>query len=173
MASIILQALWYMLPAYFANMAPVFCRNTLKFLAKPVNSGVFGSHKTWRGIFAGIGFGVLLAYLQYMMYNDYVWAANISLINYEQWLLFGLLMGGGAMLGDLTKSYFKRKRGIEPGKRWIGFDQLDFVVGALLLTSIIYTPGLAVILAIIIISFFGDIMINHIGYWVGIRKVKW
>lgn len=173
MAIVILQAFWYMLPAYFANMAPVFCKNTLKFLAKPVNQKLFGSHKTYRGIFTGIIFGIMAAYLQYVTYNDYTWLANISLIDYQQWFLFGLLMGAGAMLGDLVKSFFKRKKGINPGERWMGFDQLDYVAGALLFTGIIYIPGFWVILAIIIISFFGDIAVNHLAYWLRLRGEKW
>lgn len=173
MAIIILQAIWYMLPAYFANMAPVFCKNTLKFLDKPVNSRVFGSHKTWRGLFVGAVFGIIVAYLQHTTYSDYVWAVNISLVNYQQWFLLGLLMGAGAMLGDLVKSFFKRRIGIKPGERWLGFDQLDYVIGALLFTSIIYVPSLIVILAILLISFLGNIIVNHIAYWLKIRKVKW
>ena len=169
----IIQAIWYMLPAYFSNMAPVFFKDSFKFLSKPVNTKVFGSHKTWRGIFAGTFFGILVAYLQHVMYNDYLWVGGISLINYENWLLFGFLMGFGAVFGDLIKSYFKRNVGIKPGGRWIPFDQLDYIIGALVLSSFVYLPSLWMIVLIFIVSFLGHILINHVGYYLKIREVKW
>jgi len=42
----------------------------------------------------------------------------------------------GALLGDIVESFFKRRMGKERGEDWIPFDQLDFVVGALLLSFI-------------------------------------
>lgn len=54
----LLKCLYFMLPAYFANMTPVFAQklDILKFLAKPIDNGrttegraIFGAHKTWRG----------------------------------------------------------------------------------------------------------------------------
>ncbi|MHB8723677.1 MAG: CDP-archaeol synthase [Steroidobacteraceae bacterium] len=52
-------------------------------------------------------------------------------------------------------------------------DQLDFVVGSILLISPFATltwPDIATILAI---SFFGDIVVNHISYALGVRATKW
>ena len=57
---LILQAPWFMLPAYFANMAPVFCKGTLSSLAKPINSKLFGEHKTWRGIIVAVFFAIII-----------------------------------------------------------------------------------------------------------------
>jgi len=43
----------------------------------------------------------------------------------------------GALLGDIVESFFKRRKGIERGKDWIPFDQLDFIIGVLFLSFII------------------------------------
>jgi CDP-2,3-bis-(O-geranylgeranyl)-sn-glycerol synthase len=82
-------------------------------------------------------------------------------------------MGSGAILGDLIKSFFKRRIGIKPGEKWIFFDQVDYAIGALLFTSLVYTPSLALILTVIAISFFGNILVNHAAFWLDIRKEKW
>jgi CDP-2,3-bis-(O-geranylgeranyl)-sn-glycerol synthase len=37
------------------------------------------------------------------------------------------------MAGDAVKSFLKRRAGIRPGRPWIPFDQIDFVVGELVL----------------------------------------
>jgi CDP-2,3-bis-(O-geranylgeranyl)-sn-glycerol synthase len=168
-----------MLPAYFANMAPVLVKDSFKFLARPLDFNkklnkkpIFGSHKTLRGLIAGIILGVIIASVQFKLYN-LSFFANISLIDYSNWFLIGLLMGAGAIFGDLVKSFFKRRVNIKPGGRWIPFDQLDYVIGALLLVSIIYIPSIEVIITSLILSFVLHIAVNHLAYYLGISKVKW
>ena len=179
MLQLIISTLYFMLPAYFANMAPVLFKNHFKFLAKPLDFNrkikgerILGSHKTLRGLVAGIVFGIITAFIQYLLYRV-PYFAGISLIDYSNWFLTGLLMGIGAMSGDSVKSFFKRRANVKPGGKWIPFDQLDFVVGALLFVSIVYVPSIGVIIAALIISFLLHITANHIGYYLGIRKVRW
>ena len=96
-----------------------------------------------------------------------------GLLPYAQWPLLGLAFGVGAMAGDSLKSFFKRLNGIPPGRPWIPMDQLDFVVGSLLLILPFATltwPDVAVIL---VVSFIGDIVVNHLSYALGIRRTKW
>ena len=45
-------------------------------------------------------------------------------------ILFSLCFG--ALLGDVIESFFKRRVGKDRGQDWIPFDQLDFLVGALI-----------------------------------------
>jgi CDP-2,3-bis-(O-geranylgeranyl)-sn-glycerol synthase len=166
-----------MLPAYFANMAPVLVKKYFKFLAKPLDFNkklnkkpIFGSHKTLRGLIAGIIAGIIITFIQFKLYP---YLNSISLIDYSNWFLIGLLLGAGAILGDLVKSFFKRRVNIKPGGRWIPFDQLDYVIGALLLTAIIYVPSTEVIITALILSFILHIAVNHLAYYLGISKVKW
>jgi CDP-2,3-bis-(O-geranylgeranyl)-sn-glycerol synthase len=50
-------------------------------------------------------------------------------------ILFSLCFG--ALLGDIVESFFKRRIGRDRGQDWIPFDQLDFIVGALVFSLLI------------------------------------
>jgi len=59
---------YFMLPAYFANMAPVIMKNIFKNLAFPIdlnkkinNKPIFGKNKTFRGLFFGILFAIIIS----------------------------------------------------------------------------------------------------------------
>ncbi|MBU1146150.1 CDP-2,3-bis-(O-geranylgeranyl)-sn-glycerol synthase [Patescibacteria group bacterium] len=172
-----------MLPAYIANMAPVFAKRfgLLKFLARPVDGGrefsgrkIFGEHKTWRGFVVGIIAAIAGAWLQYFLYSVSPFR-EISFFNYFEvspWFL-GFIFGFGALFGDLIKSFFKRRIGIAPGKPWIPFDQLDFVLGALIFVSLIFLPPWRGILVIIIVTPILHLLANQIGFILKIKNTKW
>jgi len=166
--TLIIKALYFMLPAYFANMAPVLTKNHFKKLAIPVNAKLFGKNKTWRGFISAIIFAMIIAFIQQ-------WIGWNSIIDYSKvniWLL-GFLLGFGAMFGDKLESFFKRRIGIPPGKPWYVFDQLDFPLGAMMFASFI-VPFTWIDFTIIIVgTFVLTVLVNHISYWLGIRKVCW
>ena len=54
---------------------------------------------------------------------------------------FGAWLGLCALLGDLLKSFFKRRLTIAPGRPWIPFDEIDWVAGALFGISFLFVPG--------------------------------
>jgi len=175
----LLGPLYFILPAYIANIAPVlFIR--LKFLATPVDFGkkiskkpVFGSHKTWRGLFVATLLGFLVFYLQRTFYAYGIFK-SISIVDYGFFpFWFGALMGFGAIFGDLIKSFFKRRLSIAPGKRWVPFDQADFIVGALVFSSFFYVPQPWVWAYLILISIPLHIVARHVGFYLGICKDKW
>ena len=99
---------------------------------------------------------------------------SLALIDYNGFsILLGGLLGGGAILGDAVESYFKRKRNIQPGEKWIPWDQLDFVLGGLILGCFLYVPAAEVVLSIVVISPFLHIAFNHLGYFLKINKSRW
>ena len=168
---IILKALYFFLPAYFANMAPVLLK-WIPLPNKPIQEKILGANKTWRGLFLGIGLGTLVFYLQKLAYQ--AGFTSLALIDYDGFsILLGILLGSGALLGDLIKSYFKRKRKIKPGQRWMPWDQLDFVLGGLILGMLVYVPPPEIVLVLLVISPFLHILFNHLGYWLRIRDSKW
>lgn len=145
----ILFALWFFLPAGLANAAPVFANKIPKsdWLAIPLDFGkhfrgrrIFGEHKTLRGLLAGIFLAEVVVLLQRFLYIHNGWFHSISLgINYQAinvWLL-GFLFGLGALGFDAIKSFFKRQVGVKPGGTWFPFDQSDYIIGGLLLSSIV------------------------------------
>lgn len=180
MLSMILSSIYFLLPAGFANMAPVMGKKILKFLAKPIDHNktwngkpIFGKNKTWRGIILGTLLGGAVFYMQQLIY-PYSFFQKISIINYQETtILLGFVLGFGALLGDLIESFFKRQYGKKSGQRWVPFDQIDYSIGALLLGSTIYFPGWKQSLYIIVIYFILHIIINHCAYYTNIRKEKW
>jgi CDP-2,3-bis-(O-geranylgeranyl)-sn-glycerol synthase len=175
---LMVKCFYFMLPAYAANMAPVLARK-IRFLDYPVDFGkkingkpILGGHKTFRGFFFGILLGVAVAYVQHRFSSAGLFA-GISIVNYDKWLVLGLLLGSGALAGDAIKSFFKRRAGIEPGARFVPFDQIDFVVGALAFAMLSFEISLEVFFVTIILSFLLHIMTNHIAFYFKIRNEKW
>jgi CDP-2,3-bis-(O-geranylgeranyl)-sn-glycerol synthase len=153
-----------MLPAYAANMAPPFVRYW-KGWNPPIARRRLGSHKTVLGFAAGVCGAVLVTLIQ----SRIAWDG--SLTAYDAWL--GLRFGVGAMAGDSAKSFLKRRVGIPPGARWVPFDQLDFVVGALVLTASRASLSWLDVALILAVTAAGHVLVNHLGYWLGIRDTKW
>lgn len=191
---LVAQSLWLFLPAYLANMAPVFVGG-----GKPIDGGkswkdgrrILGDGKTWRGILLGpvvstaLVATVLLFARTLPPFRDW----GVSEWGGLPWvLLFAYALGLGALTGDAVESFFKRRIGKDRGEAWVGFDQLDFVVGALtfaflaalvadvsgypgnwflseftwprLLVLVVLTPGL-------------HFVVNVIGYAIGKKDVPW
>ena len=178
---IILQALYFMLPAYFANMAPVFATKIFgSKLAWPIDfnkiykgKSILGANKTWRGLIAGILIGILTIYLQrYLLKLGFFKAISILDYNQINLILYGFLFGFGVILGDAVKSLFKRRINLKPGDKWFPWDQLDFL-GALILILFVYIPAWPIILIIIIISPLLPLITNWLGYKLKIKKVAW
>ncbi len=137
----ILTILWIFAPIGFANTGPVTA-SKLPFLRRynqPLDFGktyrgkrIFGDHKTIRGIIAGGVVGLLTAGLQILLSAVFSWPESYSMgLDYGSTmiLVMGLFMGFGALIGDAVKSFFKRQMNIAPGRSWVPFDQLDFVIG--------------------------------------------
>ncbi|HLC89034.1 MAG TPA: CDP-archaeol synthase [Candidatus Nanoarchaeia archaeon] len=168
---LILKSLYFFLPAYLANMAPVLTKK-VPFLNQPVWEKKLGKNKTWRGMVMAVLTGTAVFALQKYVYQQ-GWT-GLALIDYNGFsILSGTLLGGGAILGDVVKSYFKRKRKIAPGERWIPWDQLDFVLGGLILGCLLYVPAVEVVVIIVLASPFLHIAFNHLGYALKINKSRW
>jgi CDP-2,3-bis-(O-geranylgeranyl)-sn-glycerol synthase len=181
--NLILKSFYFMLPVYFANMIPVFLAKIpwLKKFDTPMDFGrkfgkqrMLGSHKTWRGFIGAIFAAILIVYLQRLLFEFNLFN-SVSIYNYAgaNLLLFGFLLGFGAMLGDAVKSFFKRRLGIKSGQSWPVFDQLDYVIGALLIVSMVFVPNWDVIITILIITPILNILANIIGYMLKLKKVWW
>lgn len=182
MWELILKSFYLALPAYVANMSPVILDRLkfFKFLARPIDGGrrmgrqfIFGSNKTWRGLLLAPIFGLTMSWLQAWLYN-YDFFNNLSFFNYQSdFLLFGLLAGLGAILGDLAKSFLKRRLNITSGQSWPIFDQIDFIAGFLLLTYFVVQPPLVVIITVFLITLILHPLTNVISYFLGFKKVWW
>ena len=178
---LILTAIWFFLPAYMANMMPVFAAKMrfLDFLGKPVDFGLtlrgkplLGKNKTLRGILTGVLAGILVAYLQKSV-SQQGFFASISIVDLSAVspLLWGFLLGFGALFGDMVKSLIKRQVGIGPGKMFFPFDQLDYTIFGLLFAAVVIIPKMELILVILVINTLLHILSNIIGYLIGVKDV--
>lgn len=222
----ILRALWIFLPAYVANMAPVFVAKLIPGWNSPIDGGrigkdghrILGDGKTWRGFAGGaLMAGAMALFLAVLApgpsaipspspfdgwgfaMHGYEAGSHIGTSTFcetpgcrtlvesspLQVFLFGAIVGFMALVGDAVKSYFKRRRGKEGGAPWFPFDQLDFVVFGLLgfmIASPLLPAGWVwhaltddwVILAtLFILTPALHLLVNRIGYWLGLKKVPW
>lgn len=169
MASLI-EIFWYFLPAGVANIAPVLVKKVpilnypMDFKMKFRKKRVFGSHKTWRGLVAGVIAAILSIYVQRSF--------GLGFTAQDNAIFIGVILGLGALLGDAIESFFKRQSGIKPGKSWVPFDQIDWILGAVILANFFYIIPLAD--SVIAVVMFGALhpLVNYIGYLLGLKKNK-
>jgi len=151
-------------------MAPVLFK-WLPFLDKPIYEKKLGAHKTWRGIIVATLVGTLVFALQKWAYS--AGFTSWALIDYSGFsLLYGTFLGFGAIAGDAIESYYKRKQNIPPGKSWIPYDQLDFVVGGLVASLFFYVPPAEVALTLVVVSPLLHFLVKYIGYLLKLEKTK-
>ncbi len=168
--NLFLASIWILIPAYFANMAPVFSNKLFGFKANPINEKLFGANKTYRGFISGILSAMIIIYLQSALYS-FEFFNSISLLDYYNinLLLYGFFFGFGALFGDLIKSFIKRRINIKSGAPFIPFDQIDYTLGAFIILSPLYFD-IFVFLIGISLSFFLNILVNYIGYKLKFRE---
>lgn len=171
---IIIQALWLMLPAYIANPAAVVFGG-----GAPVDFGknwkdgkrILGDGKTFRGLIGGTACGVIIGIIQ-MLYSPSGFPGEFKLL-----AIFSLSFG--ALLGDMVKSFFKRRTGYERGEKLPFIDQLDFVAGAWIVTYLLEPEWFLenftfwIIIVIIVLTPVLHRITNIIGYYMKLKKEPW
>ena len=178
MGNTIISTLYLFLPCYVANMAPVIAKrfNILSSLAVPIDGsrdgkeGVLGKNKTYRGLIVGLLAGVITAEFQLLLCRfDFSNSINLFPLQADNAVLWGFLLGAGALAGDLVKSLIKRKVGLKPGERWIPWDQLDMVVGGIAFGSLMYRFSWTNVIILLIISPILIISVNIFSYLMRIK----
>jgi len=173
----VLQTLWFFVPAYLANMAPVLVQGHFAFLDRPLDGGrmlwgerLLGAHKTWRGLVAGTIVG-LAAFAVQRLVHQAGWLEALAPIDYGATpLALGLLLGLGTGVGDAVKSFFKRRLAIAPGEPWVCWDQLDFMVGAYVFAAPIFAPPAYAFVLCLPIVVCGSILVTIVGYELGMKE---
>ncbi|MBI3336890.1 CDP-archaeol synthase [Candidatus Peregrinibacteria bacterium] len=171
---IVFESIYFFAPVYMANMAPVFAARLRWPGGRPVAVSLLGSHKTVRGFYAGILGAFLVLVIQNGLWRSSM-LVDITLLHYgsHSILLLALLLGGGAMIGDMVGSFFKRRMGIPAGGCSMPLDQLDYVVGALLFVLPVVGIPWANIAVLLVLTPFLHIGVNIVGFWMGLKEVWW
>jgi len=167
----VIASFLYILPAYIANSSAALFGGgyPLDFGMKLKRHRIFGSGKTFRGFILGVLFGTVAGNVMGFLLAG----TAFSLGTIELYTALGFLLSVGAMLGDLVKSFFKRRLGFKSGQMLPIIDQLDFVIGAIALGSFAYIPSIKTVIFLIIITPLIHLLLNIIGYLLKLKKVPW
>jgi CDP-2,3-bis-(O-geranylgeranyl)-sn-glycerol synthase len=153
-------ALYIIFPTYCANGAPVLFgggRSIDIGRTLPDGQRIFGDHKTFRGLASGLLVGFIVGVLE-------------SFVASTQLIPLAMLASLGALLGDLAGAFVKRRLKISPGHPLPGVDQLDFVIGAVLLVSLASPPPIGTILILICVTPPIHLLTNVGAYLLGLKE---
>lgn len=134
---------------------------------------IFGDHKTWRGLVTGIIAAIAILWVQVVLTNIIPGLhAFLSPLNYSALpiLLLGALFGIGALGGDAIKSFFKRQINITPGKSWFPFDQIDYIIGGAIATSLIVQLTFWQYVWVLVLWLLLHVVVSYIGYKMHLKE---
>ncbi len=159
MFDIIINALYFFIPAYIANtFACILGKGRPVDLGRNFTDGnrILGNGVTIRGSLSGIVCGVIAGILLGM---------DLPVV---------FLLSFGAMVGDASSSFIKRRLGKEQGSPAPVLDQLNFAVGGLLFASLVVDSiPLSWVVVIFIFTPFGHLLVNKTGYILKMKDVPW
>ncbi len=181
--SAITQLLWLGLPlilAGFLHLA-VLKRDWLSDLRRaPLDFGwswrghrLFGANKTWRGALVMVIGTAMACVLLESINQRWLHVNNPVPFAAARPALWGGLLGAGYILGELPNSFLKRQLGIAPGAAGHGglgalfwlVDQLDSLVGLLLVSRPFWQPTWQVVLTLVVLM----LVAHPFGAWVMVR----
>ena len=166
----VLKLLLYIAPMYFANSsAMVLGGKTPIDFGKNFIDGkrLLGNGKTFKGTFLGIAIGTITGVIIYYFFP----AATMTLSN--EYVFLAFLLSTGAIVGDIVASFFKRRNDIKSGQEVLLLDQLDFVIGGMIFSSLLYVPGFYEILFVSIITLIVHKISNYVAFKIKLKKVPW
>ncbi len=188
MIKLIFACFWYLLPAALGNHN-ASCGNKLPLpgpvkrglakIALPIDGGalwkgkeICGKNKTWRGLVVGILTGIIVAGVQALLFFNTEFFRNNTLVDYGRvnFAVIGGLMGAGALTGDLVESFIKRRLDKPSGRPWFPWDQIDWIIGAMVLSALVYVPEVKVVVITLILYTGVHLCSDRVVCWLGIKK---
>lgn len=157
------QLVYFLIPAYIANAVPVLFGGGLPLdLGKNFVNGerIFGINKTVKGFLCGFLLGSVTSLIE-------------EFILMKELILLGVLASLGSMLGDLFGSFIKRRLKMRPGSSLLLIDQLDFIIGAIILSYPVYRFSYSMLLIIIMVTPPIHILANTIAYLLKLKRNYW
>jgi CDP-2,3-bis-(O-geranylgeranyl)-sn-glycerol synthase len=170
------EALWLVIPAYGANGLASLARGR-----RPIDSGkyfrgqrIFGDGKTWEGFIFGVVVASAVATFQMFMFPYLPWGLSdvpLQIIPMTPYL--GLLLGLGAMVGDLGGSFIKRRMKIQRGRPAPLLDQEDFIIGMFAFAAFVVPIKWEWIIILFILTPAAHLMANGVAYLLKVKKVPY
>jgi len=169
----LIEAIWLILPAYAANSFATLPRGhrRMDFGRNLGGRPLFGQGKTWEGFLFGIAVAAAIAFIQQQAYPYLPWDASpvaLSIVPMSAYL--GILLGLGAMTGDLIGAFIKRRLNMKRGQSAPVLDQLDFIAGSLLVASLLITIQWEWIIVLAVLTPAVHLIANAGGYVLKVKK---
>jgi CDP-2,3-bis-(O-geranylgeranyl)-sn-glycerol synthase len=164
---LIIQAILFIFPAYCANATPVLAGGGTKIdFGKNFIDGkrLFGNNKTFRGFLFGWLVGLSVGLVECYFLPSHILSLPI---------LFAVLIPFGALLGDLTAAFLKRRLNIAPGGLFPIVDQIDFVIGALIISLPLALIDWKTAATILLITPPIHLFTNFCAYKLKLKKHPW
>jgi len=179
--------LWIMMPAYLANTIAVLTGGKYPIDQGRIHSDgnrILGDGKTWSGLFGGTLGGVFIGFLQVNLGEGLIEALSGSQdVDFwgENSIIVFFLLSFGALFGDMTASFIKRRSQLKRGDKSPLLDMFDFIGMALLLSFIFanewlmswildgYMPLFTLLIATPILHR----GVNIIGFKIGVKNEPW
>ena len=175
----LIEAVWLILPAYAANgLTPLVGKkrnlHRMDFGKEFRGEPALGKGKSWEGLLFGSAVGTVIAGVQMLAYPYLPFGLSpVQLDIVPMSLLLGFLLGFGALAGDAAGSLVKRRLGINRGNPAPFLDQLDFLAGALLFSSVLVSLKLEWVVMLVIITPFIHMLASVIGFRARIKRNPW
>lgn len=160
----LLIAIYIAVPAYVANSTPVVLGG-----GAPIDRGrrfidgrrILGTNKTIKGFAYGLLLGSLAGLVEAVLF------ANYALIS------IGVVASLGALLGDLSGAFLKRRLDIAPGNPLPVVDQLDFILGAILFTHPLLNVTVGAVLILVIATVPIHLLSNVVAHMLRLKSRRW
>ena len=155
--------MYLLIPIYCTNGAPVVFGG-----GRPIDSGrslsdgqrILGDHKTVRGFVSGLVVGSIVG-----VFESFFLSQNL--------LPVAILASLGALIGDIAGAFTKRRLRIAPGWPLPVVDQLDFVIGAILMVSVVSTVSLGTAIIVLLVTPPIHLLTNLGAYFLGFKSTYW
>jgi CDP-2,3-bis-(O-geranylgeranyl)-sn-glycerol synthase len=170
---LIIQTLQIAIPAYIANGSPPFL---IKMKKHPIDFGmsfkgsrIFGDGKT----FEGFALACITGFLSGLLFDWLLRSLNLGVQLLDIPMIGFLLIGAGAMLGDLCGAFIKRRLKMPRGANAGLLDMEDFIIGSFLLAAAVVAYPVDCFIIALVVTPVVHRLANVIGYKIGVKKEPW
>jgi CDP-2,3-bis-(O-geranylgeranyl)-sn-glycerol synthase len=177
----LIEVIWLIIPAYAVNgLIPLIgLRGREK--NHPIDGGrnfrgkpLLGPGKTWEGLIFGCFIGIFIASVEMLAFPYIPFDISpVPLTIVPMFPLFGLLLGVGTVIGDMTGSFIKRRIGLPRGSIAPLLDQEDFLLGSLLFASFMVAIKIDWVILLVIITPIIHLIASAIGFKMKVKKEPW
>jgi CDP-2,3-bis-(O-geranylgeranyl)-sn-glycerol synthase len=173
----LIECVWIILPAYTANgFAPLARgKRRVDFGRKFIDGKpLLGKGKTWEGLVLSLFAATAVGTVQQLAFPYLPFDQSPILLTIAPMSAYlGLVLGLGAMVGDMAGSFIKRRLKLPPGSPAPILDQDDFIVGALGLAALVTFVKLEWFLLLMTVTPVVHITANYIAFRLKVKNTRW